>query len=374
MQGLYICVDQSMKNDKSGVGLKVRNQMKSFNQAGLEFEEYILPMNHSKLLPILYRLPFFNVYPIWKYSDVFENVKYIYMRRPFVMTVYMRRVLKRIRKKNPTAKIVIEIPTYPYDEEYNTYKLNWMLKRKDCYNRNRMNGLVDHWSIVNNEDKIFGINTIKIKNGIDVDAIKPRAPIETGDTIHFCAVAMFKEWHGYERFFYGLAEYYKKGGSRNMISHFVGEGSELPFYHKLVRELNLDQHVVFHGYLSGKELEKIYDLADISLGSFGMFKQNLNLSCNLKSRESVARGVPMVTGCPTDIFQKDKFKYYLEFPNDESVLDINRILDFYDAIYGGDESKEEVVKTIRKYAYEQIDMSKCMEPVITYFKGCESQE
>lgn len=369
MKGYFVLFGKTSVEDRSGIGLKVRNQIKAFNNSGLNCKEIVLPISKNGLLPILYRLPFFNVYPVWKYIKEFDNANYLYMRRPFVMTSSMRYVFRRIRKKNPKIKIIVEIPTYPYDEEYGTYKLKQMLILKDRYNRTRMKRLIDYYAILTDEKEIFGVPTLKILNGIDVDEIPKRVPYRLStdnNTIHMCAVAMFKEWHGYERLILGLHDYYDNGGDLNIICHFVGEGTELPFYKDLVNKYSLQQHIVFHGFLEGKELSKIYNMSTISLGSFGMYKKKLNLSCDLKSREAVARGIPMVTGCPTDIFQKKLFKYYLEFPNDDSVIDIQKIIDFHKQIYS--EGEEMVVEKVRNYAKRMVDMNVCMQNVISYFK------
>lgn len=364
MKGYFILFGKSAEADRSGIGLKVRNQIKVFNQEGLNCKELILPISDSKLLPILYRLPFFNVYPIWKYKSEFDDADYLYMRRPFVMNLHMRKVLKKIRDRNPDIKIIVEIPTYPYDNEYLTYKLKNMLILKDRYNRVRMKGLVDHYAILTDQKEIFGLPTIKIFNGIDVESIPKRIPKKTeGNTIHMCAVAMFKEWHGYERLIEGLHKYYSDGGEVNIICHFVGQGSELKLYKELVNKYLLQNHVVFHGFLEGKELDEIYNISKIALGVFGMYKKNLNYSCDLKSREAVARGIPMVTGVPTDIFQKERFQYYLEFPNDDNILDIEKIIDFCGKVYT--EGEDIIIERIRNYAKYTVAMRACMANVIS---------
>lgn len=369
MKGYFILYGETSEENRSGIGLKIRNQIKAFNNAGLNCEELVLPISKNKLLSILYRLPFFNVYPIWTYREEFADADYLYMRRPFVMNGYMRRIFRKVREKNPKIKIIVEIPTYPYDEEYNTYKLKQLLILKDKYSRTRMKGLIDYFANLTEEKEIFGIPTIKIWNGINVDEVQKRIPEKQEvdkNTIHMCAIAMFKEWHGYERFLEGLNNYYSNGGNRNIVCHFVGEGSELPYYKELVSRYSLEQHVLFHGFMESDELSHIYNISTISLGSFGMYKKKLNLSCDLKSREAVARGIPMVTGCPTDIFQKDQFKYYLEFPNDASVLDIQKIIDFHDKVYS--EAEDVVVEKIRDYAKRVVDMNASMRNVISYFK------
>lgn len=368
MKGVFVLFGKSAEQDRSGIGLKVRNQIKIFNEAGLNCEQLVLPITNSGLMSVMYRLPFFNVYPVWKYMDEFDMVDYLYMRRPFVMNYHMRRVLKKIREKNPSVKIIVEIPTYPYDDEYGSYKAKWLLIAKDKYNRNKMNGIIDRFAILTDEKEIFAVETIKISNGIDVNGIKPRIPVVKEDnTIHVCAVAMFKEWHGYERIIEGIKLYYNSGGQRKFIFHFVGEGSELPIYINMVKDYSLEDYFVFHGFLEGNQLEEIYNLCSLSIGTFGMYKKNIHLSCDLKSREAVARGLPMITGCQTDIFIEGEYKYYLEFPNDSSIIDIQKIVDFYDNIY--DKPEIEIVNEIREYAYKKISMEKCMGNVIDYLKS-----
>ena len=368
MKGCYILIGTASADDHTGIGLKIRNQIKAFNDAGLNFEEYVLPVSKSKLLALEYRLPFANANPVWSCPDLFKKVDCIYMRRPFVMNWAMRKVFREIKQANPQVKIVVEIPTYPYDAEYNTYKIKSMLIVKDKYNRVRMDGLVDRFAVLSGEKEVFGIPTVRIVNGIDVDAVEVRRPIHLDDgSLHICAVAAFKEWHGYERIIEGVKDYYSGGGTRNLVFHFAGEGSALPGYRQLVSEYGLEDHFIFHGYIEGQALDDIYNQCTLALGSFGMYKIGINLACNLKSREAVARGIPMVTGCPTDIYVKEKYRYFMEFPNDPSSVDIQRVIDFNDEIYKEDE--ETVINTIRQYAYDNISMDTAMKDVIDFFKG-----
>lgn len=195
--------------------MKIRNQIKAFRQYGLEVLELTLPYSKNPLLRILYRFPFYNGYPIWKYDKSMAETDFIYLRRPFVMTGYMRNVLKQIKENNPKIKIILELPTYPYDQEIAHFKLSKPFLLRDRYNRNRLKGVVDRIATLSEDKEIFGIPTIKIINGIDVSAVKPRVVSERKeDEIHLCAVALFKEWHAYERLLLGMADYYntERGG------------------------------------------------------------------------------------------------------------------------------------------------------------------
>ena len=366
-KGYFLLYYKSSSEDHSGVGLKIRNQIKAFNDAGLHCEEIVLPLEESKWNSLVYRLPFSNVFPRWVYKEEFDSADFLYFRRPYVMTTAMRRVLKKARKRNPKIKIVIEIPTYPYDPEYRFDKLWGLLQAKDRYNRKRMKGIVDYYAMLDDMDTVFGLPVLRFVNGIDVESISKRVPVETnGNEIHLCAVAMFKEWHGYERIIEGMKVYYHNGGKRNLIIHFVGDGNETKLYKEQIKLCALDDHFIFHGFLEGEALDEVYNISTLALGSFGMYKIGIHESSNLKSRESVARGIPSVTGCPTDIFPSG-YPYCLEFPNDPSPVDMQKVIDFHDRIYS--EGQTPVIETIREYAYKTVSIQTAMKNVIDFLRS-----
>lgn len=369
MQGIFITYGEASSYDKTGVGLKIRNQLDAFRQSGIDFKELTLPYSKNPLLRILYRFPLYNGYPIWKYRKEMEDVSCIYFRRPFVMTGYMLHVLNKIRVMNPDVKIVLELPTYPYDKEIAHYKISWPFLLRDRYNRNRLDKIIDRIVTLSKDKQIFGIETIKIKNGIDVSNIKPRIITKrTENEIHLGAVALFKEWHAYERLLLGMAKYYADGGKIKVIVHFVGEGQELTLYKKIVKDYKLEQYVIFHGYITGEELDKVYNMIDIGIGSLGMHRISIKWSSALKTREYLSRGLPIVSSVPIDIFETSEFSYCLYVPQDESIVLIDEIIRFYNTVYQS-KSQERVIREIREYALKNVDMKKTMEPVIDYFKG-----
>lgn len=72
--------------------------------------------------------------------------------------------------------------------------------------------------------------------------------------------------HGYERCIQGLARYYQRTPDRRIEIHFVGEGEEKVYYQSLVSQLHLEDYVFFYGSQAGKELDLIYNKADVGLG------------------------------------------------------------------------------------------------------------
>ena len=149
--------------------------------------------------------------------------------------------------------------------------------------------------------------------------------------------------------------------------YFVGDGNELINYIKLVESLDLKDRFVFHGFLDSDELLDIYNHASLAIGTLGMYKKNLYYSCDLKSREALARGIPLVIGCKTQLYDEN-YKYFIEFPNDDSDLNIQSIIDFHDRIYS-EESGNIVTDNIRRFGEKHVDIRVCMEPVIDYLQA-----
>ena len=207
---------------------------------------------------------------------------------------------------------------------------------------------------------------IRLYLWIKIEDIDIRTPCEDDKgIINICAIASLEPWQGYERAIKGLNTYYQDGGTRNIIIHLVGNGSERKYYEELVKESKLDKHVKFYGILTGQKLSNIYNVSDLALDAFGRYKTHNDISTSLKSREYLAKGLPIISGCKADILNKN-FPYYLEYPSDCSEVDFNHIVIFHDKIYKSKETKLEVTEKIRKYAFQVCDISNTMKNIINY--------
>lgn len=115
-------------------------------------------------------------------------------------------------------------------------------------------------------------------------------------------------------------------------------------------------------------MDELYDDSDIALVSFGMYKLGFyGKLCALKSRECLAKGMPLVTGCEIDVLPQD-YPYAKVFPNDASTVDIGEITALYQRITGSVGSKKELSDRIREFAREHVSMEAVMRPVIDYIK------
>lgn len=375
MRGVFIYYGYFDKSTCSGIDKKVHDQIELFNKNGLDCNLCVFPYNHKFSTKILDRIPYTNTDPHWSFSDDFKYIDYIYLRRPFFMGAGFIHFLKKIKTKNNRVKIIVEIPTYPYDGELNSYIGNFPLYIKDKINRRKLYKYIDRLVIVGNTTNIkdlWGIPVVWIMNGINCAAIPHRniGNIYKNKTIHCICVSSFEFWHGYDRLLEALGNYYQKSGiKRNIVLHMVGDGAQKECYDRIVKKYNLQAHVKFEGMLHGERLDKIYDCATLAIECLGMYRKNMELSSSLKSREYLAKGLPIVAAGKNDVVEKTGFPYYLELSNDDSSIDIEEILQFYDRIYPDESSFNSINQKIRDFAEKYLDLSVTMKEVLDYLKG-----
>lgn len=274
--------------------------------------------------------------------------------------------LHDVKEAYPECVIVLEIPTYPYDAEMASRPKDLPFLLKDRHYRTRLRRYVDRIVTFYGQSEIFGIPTIKATNGIDVSTVRRRQhDAKKRDQLDLIAVATMTLQHGYDRVLQGMADYYRGDPSRRVILHLVGEGQELARYRAVTRRNDLEPYVVFHGLQTGATLDALYDHCDIGLIAFGMYRIGARSVSALKSREYLARGIPMIGGCPEDIFVDADFPYYLEFPNDDTAIPITEVLRFFDRTVASAPG-DEVTEQMRQFALSHCDMSVAMAPVLEY--------
>lgn len=274
--------------------------------------------------------------------------------------------LFNLAKKKDLIKI-IEFPTYPYIEEYKKifstleYNLFWKTGAKKIEDfADIIVGIVGDNLL--NVDKKF----ILISNGIRLENIKPKNQLEKS-FINLVSIANVAFWHGYDRVIKGMYEYYKKNSKKEVYYHCVGEGPELENLKNLVKELKLEKYVIFHGTKTGEELDEIVDTCDIAIGSLGMHRTGLEYGSTLKLREYCARGIPFVYGYNDPDF--NNFEYSLKIENDETPVNIEKVIEFYDSI-----KNENYIEEMRKYAEENLTWDIKMKPVIDKMKELANEK
>jgi len=231
--------------------------------------------------------------------------------------------------KNGGAKVLIEIPTFPYDQEYQS----WRMKPKlfvDKIFRKKLMQSVDAVVTFSADSTIFGQQTIQISNGIDFETIPIRKehPISSHG-IHIVGVAEIHFWHGFDRFLKGLGEYYRSNPSTQVYFHLVGEYSgtrEKNEIESAIKDYNLNDYVTIYGALSGNKLNDVFDKCDFAIGSLGRHRSGVETMRSLKNREYAARGIPFAYAESDPDF--DNQPYVVKYSPDESTIDINCILNY----------------------------------------------
>lgn len=362
MKGLYIYFDFTAKNNGSvGVIKKIQSQTKLFESIADEGCDCINLSLKTRRIKALRFFSYLFSNKTFDLSFLNSNIyDFVYIRRINPNCKSVIHLLKLLKRKNPNCKILYEIPTFPYDFEHNTFSLKLLLYIDYIY-RKKIYKYVDKIVTLTEDKKIFNCETLKIANGVDCSSI-PICKKDTFDSnkINLIAVAQFALWHGYDRLIEGLHVYSKN----NVFLHLVGNGDELEKYRKMVEKYHLEKQVFFYGALSGEKLTSVFDISDIAVCSLACHKKNIFLSSELKSREYLCRGLPIVTSTKIDIISDD-FMYSLRVPEDDSFVDIQKIVDYIETLYSSNK-RSQVTNTIRNFAEENCSMDYSMRSVLEY--------
>ncbi|WP_172412923.1 glycosyltransferase [Leuconostoc lactis] len=273
------------------------------------------------------------------------------------------------QKKNPNAIRLLEIPTFPYDQERSGIIGKTMLF-KDRIWRKKLKKFFSAIVTYSDDKEIFGLPTINVSNGINFNSIKiKRTRFRTIDDnkINLIAVASLEKWHGYDRVIHGMHNYYlnKNIESPEVNMYIVGSGKPKieKALHKLVDEYQLNSHIFFTGKKMGKELDDLFEDSDIAIDSLGRHRSNVFYNSSLKGKEYIARGLPSISGVRTELDNESNFPFYFRVPADETPVNIQEIVDFYYKIVL---QETNVSKKIRDFGQTKFDMNTAVQPIIDY--------
>lgn len=366
---LYLTTWDFSNGPSLGITKKIKAQMKAFEKYGFTVDYTCLSDNKvyfwkdgnmSELGKVGRLRKLAGNYYLYKRLKT-EKYAYVYNRYGLMDPFYLK-ILKALYKNG--ARIVVEMPTFPYDAERNQGLSWWILFALDKLYRMRMKEYVYRIANYSRYDKIFSIQTLQIVNGIDFETVKIRNPNEKTKGINLIAVAGIAVWHGYDRLIEGMGKYYREGGKESIVFHLVGDGIPVIEYKKLVEEYNLEDHVIFYGVKQGAELDEIYDRCDIAIETLGRHRGNVFFSSSLKSKEYMAKGLPFVTECEMDLMNGEDF--VLHVSQDESPIDMSMIIAFYKRMYGK-YSKRKVAENIRDRAMRTCSIEDAVRPVVESF-------
>ena len=287
---------------------------------------------------------------------------FLYIRYPLALPSFLG-FLRTAKKANPNVLVVAEIATFPYRREFRTLKRRALLLL-DELGRWRLKRYVDAIVTFYGQSEIFGIPCIQMRNGIDVDRIRLRRAKPLQDELSMIAVGNFAERHGLDRVLLGMARYVKQDAAKRITLHLVGDGPAMPALTALTSELQIEDHVRFHGLKTGAELDEVFDEADVALDSLSIHRLHLPRSSSLKAREYCARGIPFVLASNDPDFPAD-LPFVHRVPSDDSPLDVSALVAFQNRLQQTDRAASE---SIRRYAEENLTWDSKFEPLVHYLR------
>lgn len=324
----------------NGISKKITYQIKALNACGIHTHLcYMDEINNKRRMvdnqiiadygtgiksKILKRTEFSSIV---KYA-IKKNITFVYIRSNHNANPFTINMIKRMKKAG--MKVVMEIPTYPYDAEYLSQGMGKQIFQDRIF-RKCLAKQLDAIVTFSDYSEIFGKKTIQVSNGIDFDSIKMKSKNKNDSTeINLIGVAEIHPWHGFDRVIKGLAAYYAKPNDVIVKFHIVGyfffNDDETMFKH-MITDNHLEPYIILHGKKHGDELDTIFDTCDFGIGSLGRHRVGIDKIKTLKNREYASRGIPFIYSETDSDF--DSKPYVLKAPADESPIDIQKIIDFY---------------------------------------------
>lgn len=325
-----------------GITKKVTGQIKAFEELGV-FVEYVTGYTlngaavfnrdgnivllrkykfKNKLYRRIIRNKLLKKVSLEFFKNSHETFDLCYLRYLYFDFIYLK-LLKEMKSKS--RKVFIEAHSYPTYNKYKfsfypVYFLDFLLSR-------RVKKYVDLVvAIGENFSNIWGIKTICIENGIDLSNITiQRKKNADNNEIRFIAVSY--EWlaHGYDRFIKGMHNYYKNNPAIKVKLILVGTVMDSTL--KLIKKYHLEPYIEITGIKSGSDLDDLYNRSDIGIGALAAFRVNVISNCELKTREYLAKGLPYIYSGADNA--EDNFPYRYRIPSDETPVDINAVLEYY---------------------------------------------
>lgn len=262
------------------------------------------------------------------------------------------RFLKALKVRNPKLKVVLEIPTWPYDAE----QTGILARIQGIVDRKYREKLHTHVDLILNYGTIcsfiWSIPVLQIENGIALSRIpKPRWPRqESKGVIRLIFVGNPQWWHGLDRVIAGMEHYEKSKGPEDPEIFLDVVGLPEPA-RKLWQARVSTRNLVLYPPREGAELYELLAQASLGIGTLAIHRKGLNREAPLKHRLYAAVGLPLVC-CAADRDFPAEWPYVFHCPENDDPVDMTQLVAFL-----GKCRKQEggYPFSIREYAEKHLD-------------------
>ncbi|MEL6123069.1 MAG: glycosyltransferase [Bacteroidota bacterium] len=330
-----------------GIIQKMRGQVNGLAEQGFDVDFIIHDNRHVYLTG----QPIFSIQRQswlarlkWEYFDhLHDLLDYdFYLIRYGLSTPSMLRWLKALRKVNSSAKVILDMPTYPYQREWSGLK-GMLALFIDGQLRSALQRYVDLVLHSGQEKSIYGIDTYHMTNGVTPSDLKfPTPPVEGGQ-VQLLAIGKWQYWHGLDRIIKSFA------AIRPLAHlHIVGDGPYSKTLRRMISTLGLSNYVSWHGPMVGEALQKLTARCHIGIGTLGLHRKGVQVDSSLKHRYYCAHGLPMILSSPDPDFGTDlAWVHYV--PIDDGEIDLAFLPSFAE-----DHVSSERRGEIQAYARERL--------------------
>lgn len=303
--------------------------------------------------------------PAWNHTrGLLEAARYTaqrfdlcYIRKPLCDAIFVKALRIFSCRGIP---VVMEVPTYPYDDELLSQKTlpAWAFLAIDRLYRRRAGGYLHRIATFSQDAQIFGVPTIRLENAVDVGSFPVHRPGDAAAPFTLISVSSMYFWHGLDRLVRGAAIAARNGLAFRL--HLVGDGPERETLRRMAADMGVEDAIIFHGEQTGPPLDRLFDGCHMAVSSLGSHRKNVFKSSELKNREYIARGIPLVYCC-RDTALEPLQAYTCEVPQDESPLDLCAIASGFKDITS---AEPDYPHSLRAYAEENLRWEKQMAHVL----------
>lgn len=332
---LYFSYTDDLNDRFSGVSKKIKSQVNAIENLG--YNVYL-----SGFFDGLYMvedeidsLDLKNINKINKKKVLFDfifnkiktlgiNILYI---RMFGATSSLISFLRKV--KNLNVKLILEIPTYPYDNESKMLKSK-MINIIDRIYRKKYKNLLDYIVTFSDDDYIFGVKCINISNAVEEEDICSEFYEKDSSVLNFISVSTLHYWHGVDRFVSSIIKYLESGDEKKEIMFYI-VGPENEYINKILCNIKKNPNVIgrikFLGYKNNTELKHIYRSMHIGVGSLARHRSGIYDINTLKNKEYCANGLPLIYS--ENDKDLDGKEFIFKVNPDESDINISSIINWY---------------------------------------------
>lgn len=363
MNKLFFWTNYYIERNDIGTTIKIKNEIQALRQMGyavtytayvsngvvifdnsdkiVAFEKY--KFSNSKLRSLTRKDNLISISRNYLRSNVFN---FFLLRINYFSKSYMK-MLKEMKAQG--ASVMMESLSYFPGISYSFFKAPKLYAVANSLKRNQKQ-LINYIDLMLTEgyiDHYYGIPCIEFGMGVNVENFKPHCYCGDIDALNMIMVGCTSVYHGTDRILASLKDYLDDPSVNSKVYlHLVGD--VLKNDKVYIKVNRLENHVIQYGRQFGTNLEAIYDKCNVALGPLSQHRMQKK-DTGLKTKEYFAKGIPYVYSGDEPCIQNG-YQYIYEISNDESLINIRDVWNFYNGIRNAN-----IVTEMRATAVEIFD-------------------